>query len=47
MANPFVHVELSTTDPDKAKSFYQSLFNWQLKDEDMGGGMSYTMIGVG
>ena len=39
MANPFVHVELSTTDLGKAKSFYQSLFNWQLKDEDMGGGM--------
>ena len=47
MANPFVHVELSTTDLDKAKSFYQSLFDWQLKDEDMGGGMSYTMIEVG
>ena len=47
MANPFVHVELSTTDLGKAKSFYQSLFNWQLKDEDMGGGMSYTMISVG
>jgi predicted enzyme related to lactoylglutathione lyase len=47
MANPFVHVELSTTDLDKAKSFYKSLFDWQLKDEDMGGGMSYTMISVG
>jgi uncharacterized protein len=47
MSNPFVHVELSTTDLDKAKSFYQSLFDWQLKDEDMGGGMSYTMISVG
>jgi uncharacterized protein len=47
MSNRFVHVELSTTDLDKAKSFYQSLFDWQLKDEDMGGGMSYTMISVG
>src|SRR2546429_7544860 len=47
MANPFVHVELATTDLDKAKSFYQSLFDWQLQDMDMGGGMSYTMIGVG
>src|ERR1700730_17676903 len=47
MANPFVHVELATTDPDKAKSFYRSLFDWQLQDMDMGGGMSYTMIGVG
>lgn len=47
MANPFVHVELGTTDPDKAKSFYQSLFDWQLNDVDMGGGMSYTLINVG
>ena len=30
MANPLVHVELSSTDIDKAKSFYQSLFAWQL-----------------
>jgi uncharacterized protein len=47
MANPFVHVELATTDLDKAKSFYRSLFSWQLQDVDMGGGMSYTMVGVG
>ena len=47
MANPFVHVELATTDVAKAKSFYQSLFDWTLKDEDMGDGMTYTMIGVG
>ena len=47
MANPFVHVELATTDIDKAKAFYQSLFSWQLQDMDMGGGMSYTMIKVG
>jgi predicted enzyme related to lactoylglutathione lyase len=47
MANPFVHVELATTDPDKAKSFYQALFDWKLNDIDMGGGMTYTMIDVG
>jgi predicted enzyme related to lactoylglutathione lyase len=47
MANPFVHVELATTDLDKSKSFYQSLFSWQLQEMDMGGGMSYTMIKVG
>ena len=47
MANPFVHVELATTDIAKAKSFYQSLFDWKLTDEDMGGGMIYTMINVG
>jgi len=47
MANAFVHVELATTDLNKAKSFYTSLFNWQLQDMDMGGGMNYTMINVG
>jgi predicted enzyme related to lactoylglutathione lyase len=47
MANPFVHVELATTDVAKAKSFYKSLFDWTLKDEEMGGGMTYTMINVG
>jgi predicted enzyme related to lactoylglutathione lyase len=46
MANPFVHVELATTDLDKAKSFYRSLFSWQLEDVDMGSGMSYTMVGA-
>jgi predicted enzyme related to lactoylglutathione lyase len=47
MGNPFVHVELNTTDPQKAKSFYGSLFDWTLEDVDMGGGMIYTMIKVG
>ena len=46
MANPFVHVELSTTDLDKAKTFYGKLFDWKLEDVPMPGG-SYTMIGVG
>jgi predicted enzyme related to lactoylglutathione lyase len=47
MANPFVHVELATTDIGKAKSFYRSLFDWGLNEMDMGGGMTYTMIEVG
>jgi predicted enzyme related to lactoylglutathione lyase len=47
MANPFVHVELATTDLAKAKSFYQAMFDWKLKEMDMGGGMSYTLIDVG
>ena len=47
MANPFVHVELGTTDIERAKSFYRSLFDWQLNDVEMGAGMTYTMIGVG
>jgi predicted enzyme related to lactoylglutathione lyase len=47
MANPFVHVELSTTDLAKAKSFYAALFSWTLSEVPMGPGQSYTMIGVG
>jgi len=44
MPNPFVHVELATNDPVKAKAFYTSLFNWKLTDMP---GMDYTMIDVG
>jgi predicted enzyme related to lactoylglutathione lyase len=47
MANPFVHVELATTDLAKSKAFYGALFDWKLEDIDVGGGMSYTTIGVG
>jgi hypothetical protein len=47
MANPFVHVELNTTDLDKAKSFYQSLFDWQLREMQGSGGIPYTLINVG
>src|SRR5580704_9477669 len=46
MANPFVHVELNTTDVAKAKTFYGKLFDWKLEDVPMGSG-SYTMIKVG
>jgi predicted enzyme related to lactoylglutathione lyase len=46
MANPFVHVELNTTDLAKAKTFYGQLFNWKLEDVPMGPG-SYTIIKVG
>ena len=46
MANPFVHVELETTDLTKAKNFYSKLFDWKLEDMPMPDG-TYTMIGVG
>jgi predicted enzyme related to lactoylglutathione lyase len=46
MANPFVHVELSTTDVPAAKAFYGKLFDWKLEDVPMGDGQ-YTMIQVG
>jgi predicted enzyme related to lactoylglutathione lyase len=47
MGNPFVHVELNTTDVDKAKSFYGKLFDWQLEDVPMGPSGTYTMIKPG
>lgn len=46
MSNPFVHVELNTTDLDQAKAFYGKLFDWTLEDTPMPGG-TYTLIKVG
>lgn len=47
MANPFVHVELTTSDLGQAKKFYKALFGWKLTDTPMPGGMNYTLIDVG
>jgi len=47
MANAFVHVELNTTDVDRAKDFYGKLFAWTLEDVPMGPAGNYTMIKVG
>jgi uncharacterized protein len=44
MANPFVHEELHTHDPQGAKKFYGELFDWQLQDVMDG---TYTIIDVG
>lgn len=46
MANPFVHVELQTQDPERATEFYRNLLDWQLEGVPMGDA-TYTMIGVG
>jgi predicted enzyme related to lactoylglutathione lyase len=46
MANPFVHVELNTTDVAKAKAFYGKLFSWKLEDVPMGP-ETYTLIKPG
>jgi len=46
MGNPFVHIELMTTDLAKAKEFYGKLFSWQLEDMQMPNHI-YTMIKVG
>jgi predicted enzyme related to lactoylglutathione lyase len=47
MANPFVHVELNTTDVAQAKNFYGKLFDWKMEDMPMEGGGAYTLIKVG
>ena len=46
MANPFVHVELNTPDPEKAKAL---LFEWQLEDIPNSAVPSgtYTIVKVG
>jgi hypothetical protein len=46
MGNPFVHVELMSTNVGKAKAFYGKLFDWKLEDMELGD-MTYTMIKVG
>jgi uncharacterized protein len=42
MPNPFVHLELSTSDTKKAKDFYAGLCGWTYTDNDMGNNMIYT-----
>jgi len=32
MANPFVYVELNTTDVSPSKAFYSKLFYWKLEE---------------
>jgi len=49
VGNPFVHVELNTNDPAKAKEFYGELFDWKLEDvpDVPTAGDTYTMIQAG
>ena len=42
MAQPFVHLELNTTDLAKAKDFYGKLFGWKFDDMDMGPSGTYS-----
>ena len=44
MANPFVHLEFSTSDLGAAKKFYGDMFGWTFTDMDMGGGMIYSLF---
>jgi len=44
MANPFVHVELHSQVPERAKKFYEELFDWKYEDVP---DTDYTIIEVG
>ena len=44
MGNPFVHIDLSTSDLDAAKKFYRAVFDWKLQDFPQ---MNWTGIDVG
>jgi len=46
MGNPFVHIELNSTNLSVSKDFYGKLFDWKLEEMAMPDG-SYTSIGVG
>jgi predicted enzyme related to lactoylglutathione lyase len=37
-----VHFEIPVDDQSRAKEFYASVFDWEMKDADMGGGVVYT-----
>ena len=49
MTNSFVHVELNSPDPKRAKAFYTGLFQWQLEDVDdpVVPDHTYTMVKPG
>jgi len=44
MANPFVHMELTTPDLTKAKDFYGQLCGWTFNDMDMGPSGIYSIF---
>lgn len=43
----FCWVELATSDPNAAKTFYSQLFGWEYDDHPMGPDMVYTMVRLG
>lgn len=40
-------VDLTTPDPQRAKTFYGELFSWEYAEEDRGAGGFYRMVSVG
>jgi uncharacterized protein len=43
----FSWVDLATTDPDGAKTFYRQVFGWEAEDAAVEGGGTYTMLRLG
>ena len=41
-----VHFEIPVDDVSRATEFYGSIFDWDLNDADMGGGVMYTTLGT-
>jgi len=41
-----VHFEIPVDDEARAKEFYGSIFDWDLDEADMGGGVTYTTVGT-
>lgn len=41
---PFVHLELASPNVSQSKDFYGKLFGWTFTDNEMGGGMVYSMF---
>lgn len=44
MPNALCHFELMTNDPNRAKNFYERVFNWKFDEKSMPG---YTLINTG
>src|SRR5947209_15487197 len=43
----FSWTDLTTPDQDGAKRFYVELFGWEAEDQDIGQGMTYSMMKLG
>lgn len=51
MPNPFIHIELHSTDEAKSRAFYDQLFDWTLSHIPLPGSgdpdATYTVVNVG
>ena len=43
-ADPFDYMQLVSNGPEKTKSFYSALFDWQVEDANIGGNMVQMII---